>query len=222
MMRKAMRQGFTLIEVLVTLILLALLVAVVFPVIVQQIEDAEPTKVASDLANIRTGMELFHLNVRPFHPGDLEDLAHRIQDSSGDADQAVDGSVFSTGATNRWKGPYIDAAIPEGTTTAGKETGDAIETGFGLQVQNDLVCYNPRVNKDRGINCGEESFVAVKLTGGTVGGSSDAEFDALDELIDDGDGNAAGKLRARDSDGETAPNGTGDEIIYYLAVPFGS
>ena len=40
MMRNALRTGFTLVELLVTLILLGLLTAIVFPIVVQQITIA--------------------------------------------------------------------------------------------------------------------------------------------------------------------------------------
>ena len=98
MMRNALRTGFTLVELLVTLILLGLLTAIVFPIVVQQIDDAEPTKVANDLANIKTGIEVFHLNVRPRWPGDLEDLTHLL-DAANDED--IEGTLVNAGAVNR-------------------------------------------------------------------------------------------------------------------------
>ena len=72
--RRIGRDGFTLIEVLVTLLLLSLLAAAVFPVITQQVSRGEPVKASQDLSSIRTGIETFSLNVRPSYPGDLDDL----------------------------------------------------------------------------------------------------------------------------------------------------
>ena len=50
--RDGNRPGFTLIEVLVTLVLVGLLVAFVFPVVSQQVDEADPPRAANDLANL--------------------------------------------------------------------------------------------------------------------------------------------------------------------------
>lgn len=222
MMRNALRAGFTLIELLVTLILLGLLTAVVFPVVVQQIDDAEPTKAANDFANIRTGVEIFHLNVRPVYPGDLEDLVHQIT-TNEDGDLELAG--FGAGAVGRWNGPYIDAAILEDQIVGDddKETGNAVLTGFDLDIQNDIVCYDIANNTDTGATCVDGvHFLALKVLGATVTTTSSANFDSMDDLIDNGDGFTAGKLRALETDGTTAINATDDgtEVIYYLLMPY--
>lgn len=225
MIRNALRAGFTLIELLVTLILLGLLTAVVFPVVVQQIEDAEPTKAANDLENIKTGIELFHLNVRPRWPGDLEDLVHEV-DGTTPEDADVTGTQFQSNHEQKWNGPYIDAAIAEGpnTSSASKETGDAVTTGWGFQIQNDLICYDADTNSNAGSTCTEGTdFVAVKILGASVDltagvGFEGSEFAALDALVDNADGIARGKIRALD--GSDVTNNSGDEIIYYLVAPY--
>ena len=222
MMRKAMRSGFTLVELLVVLILLGLLTAIVFPVVVQQIDDAEPTKIANDLANIKTGVEVFHLNVRPRWAGDLEDLVHQI-DAANDED--IQGSLITT--VNKWKGPYIDAVIPEGTVAAQQESGNAILTGYGLQIQNEIVCYNVTANTYQAANgaitCVEGTdFVAILIGGADVDDVAPygAEFTAVDNLVDNGDGPASGKIRAAEIGGAVLDATPGTELIVYLAAPY--
>lgn len=222
--RREPRAGFTLIELLVTLILLGLLTAVVFPVVVQQIDDAEPTKTANDLVNIRTGIDVFRLNVRPRFPGDLEDLVHQVDPAE---DDDVTGSTFGANSAQAWNGPYIDASIIEDVDAAAdQQTGDAVLTGFGLYIQNQLVCYDATTNTfdpaNGAITCTEGTdFVAVLVGGAAVTtGTPGTEFLALDDLLDNGDGVALGKVRAAEADGAILDGAADAEFIVYLAAPY--
>jgi prepilin-type N-terminal cleavage/methylation domain-containing protein len=227
-MRNSLKAGFTLIELLVTLILLGLLTAVVFPVVVQQIDDAEPTKAANDFANIKTGIEVFHLNVRPTWPGDLEDLVHQVD---GTFDNDVNANNFSN--PNKWNGPYIDAAVALGTVagTGAQETGDAVTTGYGMAIQNQLVCYNATANTFQPAvgtqSCAAGTdFVALLIDGETTfqaaADNLPTEFTAIDELIDNEAGGwNTGKVRMAQTNGTVFP-GTGNVASYivYLVAPF--
>src|SRR6266567_101923 len=85
-MRKAeemKRRGFTLVETVVTVGIIAALAAVVYPTVVKQFDSADPTRAAEDLGNIRTAEETFGVNVRPELPGDLEDLINRPDGAAG-------------------------------------------------------------------------------------------------------------------------------------------
>lgn len=227
MTRNALRRGFTLVELLVTLILLGLLTAIVFPIVVQQIDDAEPTKMANDLANIRTGAEVFHLNVRPRWAGDIEDLVHKVEAAE---DDDITGTVYSTPNINNWNGPYIDAALTEdadGTAgTTGQQTGNAILTGFSLQIQNQFVCYSASANTFVVVTGAQTCtagthFVALLIGGATITTATPGtEFNAIDKLLDNSDGVAAGKIRAAEADGLVL-DATGDsEYIVYLVAPY--
>lgn len=224
MIRNALKGGFTLIELLVTLILLGLLTAVVFPVVVQQIDDAEPTKAANDLANIKTGIEVFHLNVRPTWPGDLEDLVHEIDGSDVDVEKATYNN------TNKWNGPYIDAAVGSGAA----ETGDAVTSGFGMSIQNQIVCYNESANTFQPVSGTVDcvpgtDFVALLLDGETTFEADQvgypSEFTTLNELVDNEEtgGWDTGKIRLVQTDGSVLPAGPDAEVaayIVYLVAPF--
>jgi prepilin-type N-terminal cleavage/methylation domain-containing protein len=216
------RPGLTLIEVLVTLILIGLLAAIVFPVIIQQIEDAEPTKIANDAANIKTGAEVFHLNVRPAWPATLVDLAHAI--STADSD--IGGTEYRQSQVDRWNGPYIDASLDAGLSSVLPAV-NAVLTGFGLYVQNQLVCYDPAANTfGTGVACSTGDFVALligdssdplKLTAGAL----PTEFTALDALVDGDDGHLAGKIRAAETGGTLlALSGAPEIYIVYLLAPY--
>ena len=105
--KKAGRPGFTLIEVLVTVAVIGVLVAVTIPAVTGQINAADPARVVSDLANITSGIDAFGVNMRPSLPGDVEDLANAVSSTDLDAGSvSVNPAVYGTAST-KWKGPYI-------------------------------------------------------------------------------------------------------------------
>lgn len=212
-----MQKGFTLLEVLVTLILLGILVAVVFPVVTQQIDDAEPTKAANDLANLRTAVELFHLNVRPTYPGDIEDLSVQITTTDTDADEVT--AFTAPRDSTRWKGPYVDASV-----VSTVQTDTVIETGFGGGILNDIALFST-VNNDAddfgtptSIFPDDADFVALVIVG-----LSTTEFEAINDLVDgdEPDGAAAGQSQTTGNLRLLDPDGAGgNDTAYYLAVPY--
>lgn len=224
------RAGFTLIEVLVTLILLALLAAAVFPVITQQVEEGDPVRAANDLANVRTGLELFGLNVRPTAPGDLEDLANAVSHAGtgAGADSSASATEFTSGDSLKWNGPYIDASIP--TSSAATDT--VFQTGFGGRVLNEIFLYDidgstggTPVASTGALTAAQKNaseFVAVQ-----VARLDSTQFEQINDLIDgtgEADGKGAngsmyiGKFRCPGSS-TTACDGSAS-TAYYLAVPY--
>ena len=109
--RRIGRDGFTLIEVLVTLLLLSLLAAAVFPVITQQVSRGEPVKASQDLSSIRTGIETFSLNVRPSYPGDLDDLIAPITEAATAPSIAWSASMRDCGWLSSARA-WISSAVP--------------------------------------------------------------------------------------------------------------
>src|SRR5687767_5489272 len=112
------RFGFTLVEVLVTTVVIGVLAAVVLPALAKQTSAADPARVASDLNNIKMGLELFANNLRPDYPGDLEDLVNEpggALSSGGGPSSMVDDLALDLGFySNRasWKGPYVAQTLP--------------------------------------------------------------------------------------------------------------
>jgi prepilin-type N-terminal cleavage/methylation domain-containing protein len=198
------RAGFTLIEVLVALVIIALLVAAVFPTLTKQIDDAEPTRLANDLANIRTGLETFQVNVRET-PSDLEDLTIAIA-----ATDSIlgGGGTFQNKHLTRWKGPYIDAAVTSVTTTD-----TVITTGFGSGIINGLKACNASVASACDLASG--NFAAILLRNMTA-----AEWATVNDLIDgenETNSTTAGKWR-----GVTSTTVTLMDSVFYYAVPLGN
>lgn len=194
------RAGFTLIEVLVALVIIALLVAAVFPSLTRQIDDAEPTRLANDLANIRTGLETFQVNVRET-PSDLEDLTQTITASTDSI--VFGGGVYLTKHVNRWKGPYIDASIATETPAT-----QVLTSGFGVTMQNALVACD--ASATAACQLTTPNFAALLLDNMTV-----AEWQTVNDLID-GEAEVAtttgGKWRG-------VVSGTTMDSVFYYAVP---
>src|SRR5687767_12478085 len=133
------RFGFTLVEVLVTTVVIGVLAAVVLPALAKQTSAADPARVASDLNNLKIGLEVFSQNMRPDYPGDLEDLVNAPNaPSSTSVTSTVDDLAIDNGAyANRtlWNGPYVAQAQTAGAQLSGPTTWRAGAAGF---YENDL------------------------------------------------------------------------------------
>jgi general secretion pathway protein G len=93
------RRGFTLIEIMVVVIVLAILAAVIIPNFASKPEEARVSKAKGDISTLETLLEQFRLNLGRY-PAEEEGLAVlRVPPQSSDAD--------------RWKGPYATKDIPK-------------------------------------------------------------------------------------------------------------
>lgn len=214
--RRSARGGFTLIEVLVTLLLLSLLAAAVFPVITRQVSQGEPARTVADLNSIRTGIETFSLNVRPSYPGDLEDLIAPISTTDQAIRRGSETDGFGTVDSTRWNGPYIDASVIDGGT---------LISGFGVPIRDDFTRFDATNNAPFGSSgfttVGTSVFVAVQL--GTAGTQlSAAQFEAINDLVDgDAEPNGPGANTSWTLGKLRFSNAlvTADTVAYYLSVP---
>ena len=135
------RFGFTLVEVLVTTVVIGVLAAVVLPALAKQTSAADPARIASDLQNIKMGIEVFSNNLRPDYPGDLEDLVNEpggvlstaVGVSATTDDTALDGGWYANRVL--WNGPYVAQSLPVGTTLSGDTPWRAGAAGY---YENDL------------------------------------------------------------------------------------
>src|SRR3954463_10947333 len=72
------RNGFTLIETVVTVGLLAVLAAFVVPSVIRKTDSADPVKVANDLNAISTALQTFTSDMKGVMPGDIQDLTQPV------------------------------------------------------------------------------------------------------------------------------------------------
>jgi general secretion pathway protein G len=207
----ARRSGFTLIEVLVTLILIGLLAAFVFPVIVPQLGAADPAKTATDLNDIKTAIEVFNTNVRQF-PNDLEDLSNKVVAGT---DVKLPSGTYTASEVNRWNGPYFDVPILPAATSGSA----VVTTGFDGVVPNALVCVDASAVTPAAIACaanvaGQSHFVSLQVTG-----LDSIKFRRANDLMDPGE--AAATQATQQTQGKLRCLVSGaDCTVYYLATPF--
>jgi prepilin-type N-terminal cleavage/methylation domain-containing protein len=111
------RSGFTLIETIVTVSLLAVLSAFVIPSVMRKADSADPVKVANDLGAISTAIQTFASDVKGGLPGDIEDLIQPIYTNNActtlnPCDSTITHTaIFTPEQAAQWKGPYLQASI---------------------------------------------------------------------------------------------------------------
>lgn len=188
------RAGFTLVEVLVTLVLLALLLGVIVPQVVNQLDRGDPTAVTTDLESVRSGARLFRVDVKRY-PATLEQLSENPTagwDSAGD----INAATITAGLQGRWDGPYLEgSAVTTQTGTLSTALGGTILGVFG---STRTLAGN--------------SYLSINVTGI---GSTEAE--EISEIIDGdnvlSDDDAGGRVRFVDL---VDP---GVDTLVYLALP---
>jgi general secretion pathway protein G len=112
------RRGFTLMELVVVILILAILAALILPRVFGRTDDAKRAKAATDIATLRAQVQIYKTDVGTF-PETLQDLRSRPS-------EGADG----------WHGPYLDKEIP--TDPYGNE--------YDYQVSSDgedytIICY---------------------------------------------------------------------------------
>lgn len=89
--RNPLFAGFTLIEVMLVVIIIAVMAALVMPRLGGRSEQAKRSRAAADIAGISVALGLYELDMG-IYPSNLEAM------------------VASSGAGEGWNGPYLDAA----------------------------------------------------------------------------------------------------------------
>jgi prepilin-type N-terminal cleavage/methylation domain-containing protein len=231
-MRTAMRKGFTLIETVVTVGIVAAMAAVVIPQVAKQFDAADPTRTQNDLKNIQTAIETFNVNVSQL-PGDLDDLVNTpgvVANDDSTLTTATTAAIFTSQASV-WKGPYIDMALVDALNTD-----QTITTGYGATILDTFVCYDTG-NNEAGVSQGSSAtptaqfqtcpnatvgakFLAVQITGIPCTDTAGSTFMTINALFDGasegGNSETLGRIRCRLS-GATNRT-TNKDVTYFLAV----
>ena len=108
----AVRRGFTLAEVLVTLAIVAIMAAVLLPALNSQISKGDVGRLASDLTNIQTAAQAFVSDVHRY-PANITQLTA----SAGTTD--INGASIPSALTAKWKGPYLSRDVVTNTGAGG-------------------------------------------------------------------------------------------------------
>jgi len=118
-----MRSGFSLVEILVVVILLGLIAALTIPMVSGYRSSADETALRSDLALLRSGIEMFAADHNGAYPGSITDginpaggeaafVAHLTKFSN------ADGEVAGARSDEYPFGPYLTNGVPRLTVGA--------------------------------------------------------------------------------------------------------
>lgn len=131
LMRRKVR-GFTLVELLVVVVVLAVLAAIVLPKFMDSGKRSKESALRSDLKLVRNAISLFR-NDTGVYPLTLDDLAATAAPAKGS-----DGTADVALTASSWHGPYLQSvpvdAVSAAALTYTKTTGTVISsaTGNGL------------------------------------------------------------------------------------------
>jgi prepilin-type N-terminal cleavage/methylation domain-containing protein len=225
------KSGFTLIETVVTVGIIATLAAVVIPQVVRQFDAADPARIQNDLKNLQTAIETFHVNTKAF-PGDLDDLANSITTTNDSTLSTVAAGlpVYTAKDTASWAGPYVDFSFVHVSSA----TTEATQTsGFGATILDSFVCYDA-VSNAHGTSAGvtgagttddqacpasaNQKYLALQITG-LATAVTDPNFIALNKLFDDDAAEQTAGTRATSGRVRFDNNGGTTNVVYFLAIP---
>ncbi len=90
------RKGFTLIELMVVILILAILAALIVPKVVGREADAKRAKAASDISELDAALQQFRLD----------------NDAYPTSDQGLSALRTAPQTAKNWRGPYLQKPIP--------------------------------------------------------------------------------------------------------------
>ncbi|MEO6876932.1 MAG: type II secretion system protein [Gemmatimonadaceae bacterium] len=174
------RSGFTLIETIVTVGIIAVLAAFVVPTVIQKAGVGDPVKVQNDLNTVRTGLETYATDSKAGFPRLL--FALTAKPTAGTS-RMIDSTAMTANQVAKWNGPYMSATI---TNAAG----DSMATGYTAYMMNfidryDITANVPEHKPDGSVDPAflntNTLFGAIQIHGLTL-----AQGIALNTLIDGG------------------------------------
>lgn len=160
---RRLARGFTLVEVLVTIVIVSVLASVLLPALFKQINRGDMSKLVNDLQAIRIGAETFGSDVRKL-PSNVADLVSPITASSTD----IDGAAFTTSAIARWRGPYLNRTVFESSAGTISSTLQLIGTGSSSFLAVNVTGVTPTTFAELEASLDEGTASTTSSTGGLV------------------------------------------------------
>ncbi|MBI5755550.1 MAG: prepilin-type N-terminal cleavage/methylation domain-containing protein [Nitrospirae bacterium] len=132
------KKGFTLVELLVVVIILAVLAAIVIPQLRSSSQEAKVAALDTDLSSIRSAIELYYHQHNNTYPGVI--MSH---DGTGHADEeeafvkqltycsSANGNTTATCSATTY-GPYLKKAVPKNPLPNNATTTDVQAAGVNV------------------------------------------------------------------------------------------
>lgn len=102
---RMVQQGFTLLEVMVVVVIIAIMAAAVAPALIGNIDDAQKKRVVSDLASIETSLNLYKLDNFQY-PSTDQGLEALVSKPSGEPAAKSWKKRLPKTPIDPWKNPY--------------------------------------------------------------------------------------------------------------------
>lgn len=171
------RAGFTLVETVVTVGLLAVLAAFVVPSVIRKADSADPVKVANDLNAVSTAIQTFTSDMKGIMPGDIQDLTQPVLVNSvcnavSPCDSIITHrSAYTASQAVLWRGPYLSASVERNPNAM-------LRSGYVADFSNTLLRFDAvngvpewcQLNSGGAVICNgfiatNPLFAAVRVTG---------------------------------------------------------
>jgi general secretion pathway protein G len=179
------RRGFTLVEIIVSVLLIAALASVTIPTIRARMQDGYENAIAAEMSSLQSALIAYRQDVGKYPP-----LLNYLTALPASPVDFCNVSLSATAQSN-WRGPYVTRNIPAGFST------------YGI-TQNDQVAYRlgPTTGVSPVIGDANAAYLYVQIDGGdfTTMGNLDFRFDGTPPSSASLAGNVLGTF-------QYAPNG---------------
>ncbi len=199
------KSGFTLIEMIGVIAVIAILAAFITPKVFKTIEDTKITRFAGEVPSYSTAVTSWYKDI-----GSLQSLLADGTADATDTDFQVElignqGTTPTTGLWTNWDGPYLDSVANISLGSALTIETNAGAAGTAAPAATNSTSFD--LDDDNANDMATKQVVAIKLTG-----ILDGEFNKVDGILDKG-------LTAANNatSGRVKYDATGDTMYIYMA-----
>ncbi|KHE93187.1 MAG: type II secretion system GspH family protein [Candidatus Scalindua rubra] len=173
------KSGFTLIEMIGVVAIIAILSAFITPKVFEVIEDSKVTRFAGEVSTYTAAVTNWYKDI-----GSLRSMRSNGVLTATDTSFQVElmdnqGSTPTTGFWARWNGPYIDSVSNISLGTALTIESRVGSTSTGPPAAGNSTTFD--LNDDNANDMANKQVVAIRLSGVTLG-----QFTKIDSILDRG------------------------------------
>ena len=199
------KSGFTLIEMIGVIAIIAILAAFITPKIFKTIEDSKITRFAGEIPSYATAVTGWYKDIGTLKSLNASGVATTPDTSFQTELIANQGTTVTTGLWTNWDGPYIDSVANISLGTALTVESNAGTAGTAAPAATNSTAFD--LDDDDANDMANKQVVAIKLTG-----ILDGEFAKVDGILD------KGLTAAKNAtSGKVKYDAAGDIMYIYLA-----